>query len=164
MQTPNHPRLLAHRRTQRLDGQVYRRAVGDDRGFTLIELLVVVTIIGVLAGIAISVFLHQRVKGYDAAAKSDLRNLAAFEEIYLNDYNQYGTIAQVRAAEPDVRASHGVTVTLVDYIGLEGYCFMAKHRGSPNSWYYDSEAGGIQPVNTTCVEAVGGTPGDTLTG
>ncbi len=48
----------------------------NEGGFTLIELLVVIIIIGILAAIAIPTFLNQREKGYDAAAKSDLKNVA----------------------------------------------------------------------------------------
>jgi prepilin-type N-terminal cleavage/methylation domain-containing protein len=59
----------------------------EERGFTLIEILVVVLIIGVLAGIAIPLFLSQTSKATDASAKELARAGAQAAETYATDHN-----------------------------------------------------------------------------
>src|ERR1700761_3863476 len=86
-----------------------RKAMEEkEEGFTLIELLVVIIIIGILAAIAIPVFLNQRKKGYDSAAKSDLRNLATAEESYLTDYDAYTSSYDVVSSVETVKSSSNV--------------------------------------------------------
>lgn len=59
------------------------------KGFTLIELLIVVVIIGILAAIAIPKFANTKTKAYQAAMKSDLRNLVTAEEAFFSDSGRY---------------------------------------------------------------------------
>jgi type IV pilus assembly protein PilA len=54
--------------------RVHKSMKEKDEGFTLIELLVVMIIIGILAAIAIPVFLNQRKKAVDTGVKSDVTN------------------------------------------------------------------------------------------
>ena len=120
-----------------------KRANGEE-GFTLIELLVVIIIIGILAAIAIPVFLNQRKKGWDSAATSDARNGAVVQETIYTGTGSYGVLADLQSE--GWKTSAGTTGQLVTE-GGDTYC-VAVYSKSGNTFAVTSQGGVVGKVAT----------------
>jgi type IV pilus assembly protein PilA len=100
-------------------------------GFTLVELLVVIVVIGILAAIVIAKFTSTKESAYIASMKTDLRNLAVYEQTYATDNGVYFS---GDGSAQGFNPSAGVTVTATAILGTPpSWSAVAVHARTPQT-------------------------------
>lgn len=106
--------------------------------FTLIEMLVVISLIGILAGVALVSFTSIQKQARDTTRKSDLKQYQTAFENYASKNNGVYPIYAVATTIP---ASGGLCTPL-----NIGTCFLDPKNVSPYLYRYISDASGINYV------------------
>ena len=119
-----------------------RISLHRNEAFTLVEVLIIISIIGLLAVIAIPQFIGYRSRAIDAQLKSDLRNAAVAVESYFTKKSVYpASLAEIQAY--GFHPTDGITVTLTVGPPNSYSITAAKPGGTQPSFTFTSSTGSI---------------------
>ena len=121
--------------------------LSDDHGFTFIELLIVVTIIALLAAIAIPQFLGQRERAWQSNAQSDVHNAVIAAQSYVTENDSYTRNANL-LADHGFKQSGDVDVWFGGTQGGTRFRVQAQHcNGGDRFRFFTDGAGQIERRN-----------------
>jgi type IV pilus assembly protein PilA len=135
----------------------------DERGFTLAEVLVVMLVLGILAAIALPMFLGQQDKGKDAEAKSNARNLVSQVESCYAPKEDYRGCATETDLGGNLGMPWGTGPGEVSVVTATATTFtitaisQAKTGGSNNTFTITRDADGL--TTHSCTAGTSGTDG-----